>query len=459
MESKYAQLKIDGMHYVREVKDKGGDRGGYLLIDNNNKPVKEVYKYIKYRKKYNGDSINGLKRKVHDLCHFYNFMLFENIDYKLINYECMYKFISEYLIQIDPYIRKNDCIENSMITSISILEEYKNDKVKVMSKTKTRGLASESIRRIADNVKLYLIYLADILKADINLDDIYIAYATTKKGNEESMLNHIANKIEKVYSAKGIIKAAEIPYKANNYITPVEEECIFEKEEEKAFFNELSRSNPMYQLFFYLLSITGLRVSEALALKIYKVDRIRGSFDFNSLVSDVELVNETKCIWKIHIKVDLNNPKDLQIKNNKSRTIEIVDKTKKFESMLKQALIYRDLQEKRKKKVKENPFLFINRNGDRMKYPRTNQKFNEILSKSGLGNRKGRGQLVIHSFRHTFASYWIRIHRIKGMDVELDLLSRSLGHASISVTMKIYVHFFKEDREELLEKMNSLDRN
>ena len=91
----YAKVKIDGLHYVREVSDKSGQRVGYLLIDNKNKPVKQVYKYLLRCKKKDGYEINTLKRICYDLQHFYDYMLLNRLSVELITYEEFHEFIKE----------------------------------------------------------------------------------------------------------------------------------------------------------------------------------------------------------------------------------------------------------------------------------------------------------------------------------------------------------------------------
>lgn len=64
----YAGLKINGMHYVQEIKN--GKDIAYLLIDNKNKPVKKVSLYFKYLYKEKASAFSSIERIAHDLCHF-----------------------------------------------------------------------------------------------------------------------------------------------------------------------------------------------------------------------------------------------------------------------------------------------------------------------------------------------------------------------------------------------------
>jgi len=40
------------------------------------------------------------------------------------------------------------------------------------------------------------------------------------------------------------------------------------------------------------------------------------------------------------------------------------------------------------------------------------------------------------------------------MDVELDILSRILGHTNPKTTRETYIHFFNEDQIKLLKKLD-----
>lgn len=451
MSFNYSEIKINGMHYVREVKDEKGERGFYLLIDNYNKPVHDVYNYVKERMKRYGDTLNAIKRKVYDLCHLYNFMSIHNISVEILTYEHVYNFTREYLRQINPEFRVNDCIERSMLNKLPILEEFENKNIKILYNYRTRALDSDSIARILDNCKNFLVYLKYTCYKDINLDRIFpvkdIVIDTDSK-----MLGHLMGKTRKVYTTKGILKAADVSYVKGIKCKPIDVNCVFEKDEEDRFFQELNNiKNPSIKLFFYLINKTGIRVNEGLALKVEEYDIKKGDEWFNGEYSDVMLKNKEENLWEVRIIYRPDNPKDLQLKYHKERTIPFIDSGKVFYDLYKQAILYRTI--KMKSKRKNHNFLFINRSGNRLKYPRTYQIFGEILHRSELSDRKG--QLVIHSFRHTYASRWIQKIKHNNIDIELNELSKILGHATSKTTKETYLHFFKEDILDLLKKMDN----
>ncbi len=455
----YNELTIDGLHYVREVPNKEGERGGYLLIDNKNKPVISVYKYLRYRQKKYGDAINSLKRTTYDLAYFFDFMLVNNITVELIDYEYLYEFVDNYLRKIDPNFKVMDVIDRTMMKRLPMLSMYNEDgkrKVKELDYNKIGGLTSDSINRILNKVKMYLIYLNKRENIEIDIDNIFVQKIINVDTNQH-LLGHIYKNKKIIYSVNGILKAVGVPIRQSSKINPIEPGRVFEEHELEKIFGELQKdSNIMYYLFFYLLLKTGMRISEARAIKIWQVPKISLELNFDKLESDINLINRDECKWEVCIKINPNNPKDLQIKGNKPRRIPFLDLDKTFESLFKQALIYRNFIMKKKKKKHE--YLFVNRNGDRFLNPRTEQKFSETLRKAGLSERLGGEQLVVHSFRHTYASNWVKNLSINNFDVELNYLSKILGHSNSDITRKTYIHFLKKDLGNTLIEMDRYSR-
>lgn len=92
----FSDVKVNGLHYVREIRNQWNERVGYLLVDNRNKPIKSVFKYLQRKRKRDGSSINTVKRICYDLTYFYDYMLIEKMDIETIDYQNMYDFIDSY---------------------------------------------------------------------------------------------------------------------------------------------------------------------------------------------------------------------------------------------------------------------------------------------------------------------------------------------------------------------------
>ncbi|MGL5821572.1 MAG: tyrosine-type recombinase/integrase [Sarcina sp.] len=449
MKIDYDLIKVNGMYYVREVKNSSGDRGGYLLIDNNNKPVLEVYSYFKERIKRNGDSINSIKRKAYDLCYLYDFMNVTNTTPELLTNDLLLEFINGYLQVISSEERVYDCIERSMFSKLPLLDEYRNNNIIVLNKCNSRGIDNKSIARILNNVKLYLIFLVESKKLEVDLDNLFLI-KDIRLNRDNSFLGHLNKGKTRKYTVNGMLKASKIPYSNSKEVRSIDESEVFEMSEHKMFFDELQNSGPSIKLLFNLLDNTGMRISEALALKVADYSIKDGENFIGDMNSDIRLVDSAKNIWEVDIVHRPDNPSDLQIKFNKERTVQFIDSNREFYNLYKQAIVYRSIFMKRKNK--NHKYLFINTLGDRLKYPRINQIFKGLMNDCGLEGRTK--ELTIHSIRHTYASRWIKVMRLNGKDVELEELSKILGHESSETTRKTYIHLFKEDKLRLLEKMN-----
>ncbi|SFM26873.1 tyrosine-type recombinase/integrase [Pelosinus propionicus] len=455
---KYCSLSIDGLNYVRPLKKFGGTPAFYILINNENKPIEDVFYFLKYLAKNKGEQLNTLKRTAYDLCHFYDFMLVNNISVELIDRAVLKHFIMEYLPLIETKKRVRNCIERSIMKKLPIKDIHKPDSKAKAFNRYTSAHTKESFKRIINNVKHFLCYLVKKKKISIALNDMF-DLLPVKKDTDSSMLSHITRDgITYFYSAGSLFKSCGITIQLNIKIRPVEESMIFEAEEEDEFFFNLRDYPPMYRLYYYLLDETGMRAAEGLALKIFDVPMNRLTYDFTKIQGDIRLVDDEKDHWQVYIFVREDNPPDLKIKFNKERVVDIVDSSHTLRNLLTNALNYRRIQFRKMPLSKKHDFLFTNRNGTRLKYNSVRDTFNDVLDKTGLSDRKGEPNLVIHSFRHTYATNWIKHVYNKAKDVELDILSGQLGHANGKITRNTYVHFFKKEKLELLKKIERAKR-
>ncbi len=78
-------------------------------------------------------------------------------------------------------------------------------------------------------------------------------------------------------------------------------------------------------------------------------------------------------------------------------------------------------------------FVFLNRAGRPLDYRHVGDNFRAAVRRSGV---RADGRLSLHSLRHGYASELIS----RGQD-EL-FVSRQLGHANPSITLKVYAHEF-----------------
>jgi integrase len=59
----------------------------------------------------------------------------------------------------------------------------------------------------------------------------------------------------------------------------------------------------------------------------------------------------------------------------------------------------------------------------------------------------------MHGLRHSYASMLILLKR------SITEISRYLGHADVSITMKVYAHFLKPKKEDTMSDLERLIQN
>lgn len=182
---------------------------------------------------------------------------------------------------------------------------------------------------------------------------------------------------------------------------------IFTHDEIHRIFKAVDRLKPnsrynsaiVYPVLIRMLYGCGLRISEALDLK----------------VGDVDLVNGILTIKKS--------------KFDKDRLIPMSDS---LHSVCRR--LYNQIHEN----STENDYFFKNKDGSRRSKNTVAQRFREILWESGIPyNGKGKGPRL-HDVRHVFCCHTLKALSDKGIDLycALPVLSTYIGHSSIKSTEK-----------------------
>ena len=156
---------------------------------------------------------------------------------------------------------------------------------------------------------------------------------------------------------------------------------------------------------------TGLRIGELCALKWSDIDFAAGQMHINGTQS------------RINGELKITPPKSKASK----RSFPIPD----------------ILMEKLKKHENYSEFVLSN-HGGMVEVRAYRRRFKELLKLAGLPDIK------FHALRHTFSSRALEV----GMDYKT--LSEILGHASVSITMDLYVHSLDEHKKAQMNKLNSL---
>ncbi|MBD7910045.1 tyrosine-type recombinase/integrase [Clostridium cibarium] len=273
---------------------------------------------------------------------------------------------------------------------------------------RSEGLNQDSIRRIFIIVINYLRYL--------------ITYKEYKFERKVSLL--ISSKdVIRILKANGIYK------KRTETVKIDESEIILQSEYELL----LKNAKAIYaKLLFYLLYNTGMRIGEALGLKIKGGDTNNLK---ESLKGDVEYKDGR---WLIKIVYRDTNENYKLAKAHRNRSIYL----KKSQSIEFEILLEKYLMKMKRKKNSE--WLFLSSRGTELTQNTAYKYLKSCLDKANLSYRKR--DLTLHSFRHTFITKEI------GEGTPIVYASLYVGHKNLNTTIKKYVHLTALNISEIREK-------
>jgi len=181
-----------------------------------------------------------------------------------------------------------------------------------------------------------------------------------------------------------------------------------------------------YELLFWMLLTTSMRIGELLALQW----------------NDIDFIHRTISITKSKSNSNgntLNAPKTL----SGHRKIPIIS-----DALLNRLKAYQE-----KNNAITSAPVFATRTGKMLNYQNIYHVWAHIMNVTGLKQPRGR---AFHVFRHTFASYVLR--RLPQV-IPLVSLSRILGHSDVGTTLRIYQHHIPDDNERILTDIVALARN
>lgn len=181
---------------------------------------------------------------------------------------------------------------------------------------------------------------------------------------------------------------------------------FLELNEYKKLIEDTSIINYKSHFLIYIICVTGLRFSEAMALS-------ESDIDFGRHIIHVDKT----------FKIYGSDRGYLPTKNKSSvRDIPIDDRTCK---LIKEYINYFNINDR----------LFENV---------SNSAVNKTLKK--LVGRN----VHVHSLRHTYVSY------LASNDVSLLQISKLIGHTNPNITLSVYSHLFKNEEQSTLNKINKL---
>lgn len=168
-----------------------------------------------------------------------------------------------------------------------------------------------------------------------------------------------------------------------------------------------------YELFVVLLG-TGMRLGEALAITW----------------ADIDFHTKTGMINKSYRR-ELSTTK-----TKKAREVALGDEVYSILRRLKASRMQAG-------KGKTSPLLFPGNNGRYLHQNSVRNMVGQIFKKAGLPRFR------VHDLRHTFATLALRA------GIPVQMVSKQLGHSSISITMDVYGHLIPQDNHDFVSAIGN----
>lgn len=314
------------------------------------------------------------------------------------------------------FILKKTDVQVSNLTIKELIDShylFKKEKVKIstLSDIEKKSKYLKPLYKI--KVEQFTLSQFNNWKDEINKLNL----STTTKNSIYKVLRSTLNYGIKYYDLK-----IPVLNKMTNFTSPNElkkEMLFFDYDEFNKFIKE--EDNLMWNTFFKLLYFCGLRKGEAKALTFKDIDFNRHTINISkSIISKVNGIN-----WLV------STPKT----KGSIRTIQF---PKQVEMGLK--LLYNEAV--KYKDYNNNWFVFGYT--EPLKDTTIAKRKNDLCKESGVK------QIRIHDFRHSCASLLIN------QKASITLIAKYLGHTNIATTLNTYSHFYNNEYDTLMEKINKL---
>ncbi len=281
--------------------------------------------------------------------------------------------------------------------------------------------------------RLGMIQLASLRSEDIqnlltDLKDEGYSYSTIKKTHDciNAVLRYA---FEKEHIPKNPMIHVNMPEQS---LFEFEEIQIFSPKESAMIVEEATREYStgapvyIYGYAFILMLHTGIRLGEAIGLEKTDWDRENRTLKIQRNIQSVR-------------KRDANG--------NATKGMELISNTTKTYSGYR-ILPLNDVATMAMEKLcdahPESKYVVCSSKGTRVPPERVGRTFYRLLDNAGL-DRVG-----VHTLRHTFASLLFA----KGTDIKT--VSKLLGHASVQITLNIYIHLLEKIDHSAVAKLNDL---